>query len=120
MQDKLFLGNLDAKRDWGHAREYVQAMHLMLQQETPEDYVIGTGVTHSVREFVEKAFGILDLDYKKYVEIDKRFYRPAEVDVLVADTTKAKEQLGWEYKTTFEDLVRDMVETDYNFFKKGK
>src|SRR5207248_2175470 len=97
-QDKLFLGNLDAKRDWGYAKEYVEAMWLMLQQETPEDYVIATGETHSVREFLEEAFAYVDLDWRKYVEIDPRYYRPAEVDLLVGDASKAKRQLDWEAK----------------------
>jgi len=115
--DKLNLGNLDAKRDWGHSKEYIKAMHLMLQQDDPEDLVIGTGETHSVREFAEKAFGLLDLKYEDYVEIDKTFFRPAEVDLLVADPSKAKEKLGWEYNMTFDQLVEDMVKRDYEYFK---
>ena len=118
--DRLYLGNLDAKRDWGHAGEYVKVMHGMLQQEKPDDYVIGTGDTHSVREFVELAFRQLDLDYTEYVEVDKKFFRPAEVDLLVADTSKAQRELGWEYNLTFEQLVSEMVSSDYDFFKKNK
>jgi len=116
--DKLYLGNLEAKRDWGHAREYVKAMHAMLKQEKADDYVIGTGETHSVREFVSLAFGLLDLDYEKYVEIDQKFYRPAEVDLLIADPAKAKKELGWDYKITFEDLVGEMVRTDYDLLRE--
>ncbi|MFA6635511.1 MAG: GDP-mannose 4,6-dehydratase [Candidatus Omnitrophota bacterium] len=116
---KLYLGNLDAKRDWGHAREYVKAMHAMLQQDEPYDYVIGTGETHSVREFAEIAFKCLDLDYKKYVEIDQNFFRPAEVDLLIADPSKAKKELGWEYDLSFEDLVSEMVRSDYDHLSKS-
>ena len=115
--DKLYLGNLEARRDWGHSKEYVRVMHKMLQQDNPDDYVLGTGETHSVEEFVELAFKELDLDYKKYVEIDKKFFRPAEVDLLVADYAKAKKELGWEPEITFEGLVKDMVQSDYEFFK---
>lgn len=117
LMDKLYLGNLEAKRDWGHAREYVKAMHAMLRQEKADDYVIGTGETHSVREFVSLAFGLLDLDYEKYVEIDQKFYRPAEVDLLIADPSKAKKELSWDYKITFEDLVGEMVRTDYDLLR---
>ncbi|MBW5381157.1 GDP-mannose 4,6-dehydratase, partial [Brachyspira hampsonii] len=104
-QDKLYLGNLDSKRDWGYAKDYVEAMWLMLQQEKADDYVIATGETHSVREFLDEAFGLVGLDWKKYVEIDPRYYRPAEVDLLLGDPTKAKEKLGWKPKTTFKELV---------------
>ena len=113
-QDKLYLGNLDAKRDWGYAKDYVEAMWLMLQQEKAEDYVIATGETHSVREFLDEAFGLVGLDWKKYVEIDPRYYRPAEVDLLLGDPTKAKEKLGWTPKTTFKELVKIMLEYDLN------
>ena len=113
-QDKLYLGNLDAKRDWGYAKDYVEAMWLMLQQENAEDYVIATGETHSVREFLDEAFGLVGLDWKKYVEIDPRYYRPAEVDLLLGDPTKAKEKLGWKPKTTFKELVKIMLEYDLN------
>jgi len=109
---ELRLGNLEAKRDWGHAREYVQAMWLMLQQPEPDDYVVATGETHSVREFAELAFKFAGLDYKEHVVIDPELYRPAEVNLLLGDASKAREKLGWTHKTTFEQLVREMVETD--------
>jgi len=112
LQQKLYLGNLDAKRDWGYAREYVEAMWRMLQQDKPDDYVIATGETHSIREFLEAAFGHVGLDYNKYVEIDPRYYRPAEVDLLIGDASKAKRQLGWEPKIKFQDLVKLMVDAD--------
>jgi GDPmannose 4,6-dehydratase len=112
LQDKLFLGNLEAKRDWGYAREYVEAMWLMLQQDSPEDYVIATGETHSVSEFLEVAFSHVGLDWRKHVEIDPRYYRPAEVDLLKGDSSKARRQLGWEPKTRFVDLVKLMVDAD--------
>jgi len=112
LQDKLFLGNIDAKRDWGHARDYVEAMWLMMQAEEPDDYVVATGETHSVREFLDETFGLLDLDWREYVEIDQRYYRPAEVDLLLGDPSKAKERLGWEPKITFKELVRRMVSND--------
>lgn len=110
--DKIHLGNLDAKRDWGFAGDYVEAMWLMLQQPAPDDYVIATGETHSVREFLEEAFGIVGLDWQKYVEIDQKYFRPAEVDLLIGDSSKAKEKLGWEPKVKFKDLVKMMVEAD--------
>jgi GDPmannose 4,6-dehydratase len=112
LQEKLYLGNLDAKRDWGYARDYVEAMWLMMQAERPDDYVIATGETHSVREFVEGAFSYLDLDWQDYVEIDPWYYRPSEVDVLQGDATKARKALGWEPKVSFTDLIRLMVESD--------
>jgi len=112
LQDKLYMGNLDAKRDWGYAKEYVEAMWQMLQQDKPDDYVIATGETHSVREFLEEAFEYADMDYKKYVEFDKRYLRPAEVDVLIGDPSKAKKKLGWKPKTTFKELVKIMVDAD--------
>lgn len=111
-QDKLYLGNLDSKRDWGYAKDYVEAMRLMLQQDNPDDYVIATGETHSVREFLDEAFGLVGLDWKKYVEIDPRYYRPAEVDLLLGDPTKARKKLGWQPKTTFKELVKIMLEYD--------
>jgi GDPmannose 4,6-dehydratase len=117
LQDKLYLGNLDAKRDWGYAREYVEAMWLMLQQEQPDDYVIATGETHSVREFLEAAFAHAGLDWRKYVEIDQNYCRPAEVDLLMGDASKAKRQLGWEPKTKFKDLVKLMVDADLQMVK---
>ncbi len=112
LQDKLYLGNLDAKRDWGYAPEFVEAMWLILQQDQPDDYVIATGETHSVKEFCEEAFAYVGLDWSKYVEIDKRYYRPAEVDLLIGDASKAKRILGWEPKTRFKDLVKLMVDAD--------
>ena len=112
LQDKLKLGSLDARRDWGYAGDYVEAMWLMLQQEAPDDYVVGTGVAHSVRDFAEKAFACVDLDWEKYVEVDPEFIRPAEVDLLLADGTKARTVLGWRPKVTFDELVKMMVEAD--------
>ncbi len=109
---ELRLGNLDAKRDWGHAKRYVEAMWLLLQQDEPDDYVIATGETHEVREFVSKAFAVVDLNYEDYVVVDEKFFRPAEVDVLLGDASKAKEKLGWSYDLSFDDLVREMVEAD--------
>src|SRR5665213_55797 len=112
LQDKLYLGNLDAKRDWGYAKEYVEAMWLMLQQDEPDDYVVATNETHSIREFLDLAFGHVKLDWQKHVEIDPRYYRPAEVDILIGDSSKAKKQLGWQPKTKFAELVKLMVESD--------
>jgi len=112
LTDKIYLGNLDAKRDWGYAKEYVVAMWLMLQQEKPDDYVIATGETHSVREFVQEAFSYAGLDWQRHVEIDPKYYRPTEVDILVGDASKAKGILGWEPKTRFKDLVHLMVDSD--------
>jgi GDPmannose 4,6-dehydratase len=112
LQEKLYLGNLDARRDWGYAKDYVYAMWLMLQTDVPDDYVIATGETHSVREFLDEAFGMLDLDWKEYVEKDPRYYRPAEVDLLLGDATKARERLGWKPEVDFKQLVRLMVEHD--------
>jgi GDPmannose 4,6-dehydratase len=112
LQEKLYLGNLEAKRDWGYAKEYVEAMWLMLQQKEPDDYVIATNETHSVQEFLEVAFGVAGLDWRKHVEIDPRYYRPAEVDLLIGDASKAKKQLGWAPKTTFAELARLMTESD--------
>jgi GDPmannose 4,6-dehydratase len=112
LQDKLALGNLDARRDWGYAAEYVEAMWRMLQQDQPGDYVIATGETHSVREFVEIAFDRVGLDWQKYVEIDSKFYRPAEVDLLIGDSSQAKKVLGWAPRTSFRQLVSMMVDAD--------
>ncbi|MCA9733246.1 GDP-mannose 4,6-dehydratase [candidate division KSB1 bacterium] len=112
LQHELFLGNLDAKRDWGYAKEYIWAIYLMMQQEEPDDYILATGETHSVREFVELAFSLVDLDWRDYVKIDPRYYRPTEVDLLIGDATKAREKLGWQSQTTFEELVRLMVVAD--------
>ena len=112
LQDKLYLGNLDAKRDWGYAKEYVDAMWRMLQQEEPDDYVVATGETRTIREFLEVAFERVDLNWKNYVEIDPRYYRPAEVELLVGDPTKAKEKLGWEAQVKFAELAKLMVDAD--------
>jgi GDPmannose 4,6-dehydratase len=112
LQKKLFLGNLDSKRDWGFAGDYVEAMWLMLQQKAPADFVIATGETHSVREFLKETFGYLNLDWKKYVEQDKRYFRPAEVDLLLGDASKAKKALKWKPKVGFKKLVEMMVEAD--------
>lgn len=112
LQDKLYLGNLDAKRDWGYAKEYVEAMWLMLQQDKADDYVIATNETHTVQEFVEKAFERVGLNWKDYVEFDERYMRPAEVDLLIGDASKAEEKLGWKPKVTFEKLVEIMVDAD--------
>jgi GDPmannose 4,6-dehydratase len=117
LQDKLYLGNLDAKRDWGYAKEYVEAMWLMLQQEKPDDYVVATNETHSIREFLDVAFEHAGMDWKKYVEVDPRYYRPAEVDLLIGDYNKAKRQLGWEPKTRFADLAKLMVDADIKLLK---
>jgi GDPmannose 4,6-dehydratase len=111
-QSKLYLGNLDSKRDWGYAPEYVEAMWMMLQQDSPDDYVIGTGEAHSPREFLEEAFGYVGMDWKKYVEIDPRYFRPTEVDYLLSDPAKARARLGWEPKIKFSELVRIMVDAD--------
>ena len=118
MEKELRLGNIESQRDWGFSGEYVKMMHTMLQQKKPDDFVIGTGKTHSVREFVKIVFEELDLDYQDYLIIDKRFYRPAEVDILVANPTKAKEKLGWEPKVDFKELALSMVRADYDNLKK--
>ncbi len=112
LQDKLFLGNLDAKRDWGYAKEYVEAMWLMLQQDSGDDYVMATNETNSVKDFVIETFNLLDLDWEKYVDYDKRYERPTEVDLLIGDPAKAKRQLGWEPQVRFKDLVKIMVDSD--------
>jgi GDPmannose 4,6-dehydratase len=112
LQDKLYLGNLDARRDWGYAPEYVEAMWLMLQQNAPNDYVIATGETHSVREFLEAAFSYAGLDWRRHVEINERYFRPTEVDLLIGDASKAKKLLGWKPKVDFATLVRLMVDAD--------
>ncbi len=112
LQQKVYLGNLTARRDWGYAPDYVQAMWLMLQQEQPDDYVIATGETHSVQEFAEKVFGLLDLDWREHVEIDPRYFRPTEVDVLQGDASKARKKLGWKPSVTFDQLAEIMVNED--------
>ena len=118
LEEKVYLGNLDAKRDWGYAKEYVEAMWLMLQQKEPDDYVIATGETHSVRELLEETFSYAGLDWRKHLAIDERYYRPAEVDLLIGDPDKAKRKLGWEAKTKFKDLVRLMVDADMETARK--
>jgi len=120
LQDKLYLGNLDAKRDWGYAKEYVEAMWLMLQQDTPDDYVIATNETHSIREFLDVAFEHVGLDWKKHVEIDPRYFRPAEVELLIGDYSKAKQKLGWEPKTKFADLAKLMVDADVELLRRHR
>ena len=120
LQKKLQLGNLDAQRDWGHARDYVEAMWMMLQHDSPGDYVVATGEAHTVREFCEKAFTAVDLNYEEFVEVDPRFFRPAEVDFLLGDITDIKQRLGWQPRTTFEGLVREMVQTDLKLAQQEK
>jgi GDPmannose 4,6-dehydratase len=117
LQDKLFLGNLDAKRDWGYAKDYVEAMWLMLQQDEPDDYVVATGETHTVREFLEEVFNHAELDVEKYVEIDERLFRPHEVPLLLGDPSKAREHLNWEPKTKFKELAKIMFEEDLKHVK---
>jgi GDPmannose 4,6-dehydratase len=118
LQEKLYLGNLDARRDWGHARDYVEAMYLMMQSSEPDDFVIATGETHSVRDFLDEAFGYLNLDWKQYVDIDSRYYRPAEVDLLLGDATKARQRLGWEPKVSFKELVKLMIDSDLELARR--
>jgi len=118
VQDKLFMGNLDAKRDWGFAGDYVEGMWLMLQQEKPDDYVLATGETYSVKQFLEETFAYLELDWQKYVEQDPRYFRPAEVDLLLGDASKAKNELGWQPKVGFKELVRMMVDADMELVRQ--
>jgi GDPmannose 4,6-dehydratase len=118
LQDALYLGNLDARRDWGYAKEYVDVMWLMLQQDAPDDYVVATNETHSVREFCAEAFALLGLDWERYVQHDKRYERPAEVDLLIGDASKARQRLGWEPRVRFKELVRLMVEADLELAKR--
>jgi GDPmannose 4,6-dehydratase len=120
LQEKVFLGNLDAKRDWGYAGDYVEAMWLMLQQDQADDFVIATGQTHSVREFLDEVFGLLKLDWKNHVEIDPRYFRPAEVDLLLGDSSKARRALKWQPKVTFKDLARMMTEADWELAKRER
>ena len=117
LQKKISLGNIDSKRDWGHAKDYVEAMWLMLSQGNNKDFVIGTGEQHSVREFAEKAFNFVNLNYKDYIKIDQKLIRPAEVDTLLADYSSAKKELNWQPKISFENLVNEMVESDLKFVK---
>lgn len=120
LQEKLFLGNLEAKRDWGFAGDYVEAMWLMLQQEKADDYVIATGETHSVREFLDEVFGHLDLDWKKYVEVDPRYFRPTEVDLLLGDSAKARKALSWTPRVGFKELAKMMTESDWKLARREK
>lgn len=117
IQDKLFLGNLDAKRDWGYAKDYVEAMWLMLQQPKADDYVVATGETHTVRDFCDLAFSHVGLDYKKYVEVDPKYFRPTEVDLLIGDASKARRVLDWKPRVTFNELAKMMVDSDLNDLK---
>jgi GDPmannose 4,6-dehydratase len=120
LQDKLFLGNLDAKRDWGFAGDYVEGMWMMMQADKPDDYVVATGETHSIKEFLDETFALLELDWNDYVEIDKRYLRPSEVDLLLGDASKAEKELGWKPKTDFKSLVKMMVESDMKLAEKEK
>ena len=118
LQEKLYMGNLDAKRDWGYAKEYVEMMWVMLQQDQPDDYVVATNETHTVKEFIQETFGLLNLDWEKYVNYDARYERPAEVDLLIGNPAKAKRQLGWEPKVRFKELVKIMTEADLELAKR--
>lgn len=120
LQDSLYLGNLEAKRDWGYAKEFVDAMWLMMQQEKADDFVIATGETHTIKDFLDEAFSYANMDWKKYVKIDPKYYRPTEVDLLIGDPTKAREILGWQPKTTFKELVRLMVDADIKLLNHEK
>jgi GDPmannose 4,6-dehydratase len=119
LAESLSLGNLDARRDWGHAVDYVRAMHMILQPDRPDDYVVATGRTHSVRDFCELAFGLAGLDYRQFVTCNPQLYRPAEVDLLIGDASKARQQLGWTNECDFEHLVREMVESDLQLAQRG-
>jgi len=120
LSDEIRLGNLDSQRDWGYARDYVRAMWLMLQQDEPDDYVVASGQTHSVRELCEVAFGYVGLDYQDHVKVDPRYFRPAEVDLLVGDASKARTNLGWEPEVTFEELIHIMVDADLKLLEEGR
>jgi len=120
LQEKLFLGNLDAQRDWGFAGDFVEAMWLMLQQDKPDDYVVATGQTHSVREFVQEVFAMLGLDWQARVEIDPRYFRPAEVELLLGDPSKARRLLGWQPRVSFKELVKMMVEYDWTLAREER
>jgi GDPmannose 4,6-dehydratase len=119
LQDKLYLGNLDAERDWGYAPEYVEGIWMMMQQEVPEDFVLATGETHTVREFVERAFAEVGLDWRQHVEVDPQYYRPTEIDRLEGDASKARRKLGWIPRTRFRSLVKTMVEADVQLLEDG-
>jgi GDPmannose 4,6-dehydratase len=118
LQESLYMGNLDAKRDWGYAKEYVEMMWVMLQQERPDDYVVATNETHTVKEFIQETFALLNLDWQKHVKYDARYERPAEVELLIGNPAKAKRQLGWEPKTRFKELVKIMTEADLELAKR--
>ena len=118
LQDSLYLGNISARRDWGYAPDYVEMMWQMLQQDNPDDYVVATGETHSVQEFCEEAFGMLGLDWNKYIQHDSRYERPSEVDLLVGDPSKARKTFGWEPKVRFKELVKIMVDADMDLAKR--
>lgn len=118
LQKKLYMGNIDAKRDWGYAKEYVEAMWMMLQQDTPDDYVIATGETHSVQEFLQESFGYVGLQWQDYVVTDEKYFRPAEVDLLIGDASKARERFGWQPKVTFKELVKIMVDADIELLQQ--
>jgi GDPmannose 4,6-dehydratase len=120
LQDKVFLGNIDAKRDWGYARDFVESMWLMLQQDRPDDFVVATGETHSVREFLAEAFGCADLNWEEFVEIDPRYLRPTEVDHLHGDPTRARETLGWQHRVSFRELTRMMVDHDMELARQER
>jgi GDPmannose 4,6-dehydratase len=120
LQKELYLGNVDAKRDWGFAGDYVEAMWLMLQQDAPDDYVVATGENHSVREFLDEVFRHLDLDWSEYVETDPKYFRPAEVDILLGDPSKAKKELGWQPKVTFKELAQMMTDADMKLAEEEK
>src|SRR6185369_15709120 len=120
LQQKLYMGNLDARRDWGYAKDYVEAMWMMLQADEADDFVIATGENHSVREFLTEAFSYLDLDWEEFVETDPRYYRPAEVDILLGDASKARRVLGWEPKVSFKELVHIMVDHDMELARLEK
>jgi GDPmannose 4,6-dehydratase len=118
LENKIRLGNLEAKRDWGHAKDYVNAMWLMLQQDEPEDYVIATGISHSVEEFLEAAFNYVDLDYRDYLVLDENLYRPAEVKLLQGDASNARKKLNWSPMISFEELIKEMVDGDLEWYAK--
>ena len=120
LDKKLYLGNLEAKRDWGFAGDFVEAMWMMLQQDKPDDFVIATGETHSVREFLDEVFRLLDLDWHEYVMVDPRYFRPAEVDLLLGDSSKARRALGWQPRVTFKDLARMMTEADWELARRER